>query len=258
MRKLNLLALLMALLLAGLAITPVLAHDHDSSGTAAKHATKYACPMGCKTMDKPGKCPVCGMQMDALPDDADADADTQAASGDPYYLTTSPTGRPLGDKPVIDDYNGRQLRFASAEDEAQFNKNPDKYLAQVDKKIIADQAPLYPLTTCPITGEALDSPVDYVYNNRLVRFCCAGCISEFEADPAKYLTLLDAAAKKAQVASYPLDHCLVETNEKIDGIHDNIIAGRLFRFCCPDCVHEVEADPAKYISQLDAARAHKS
>lgn len=29
----------------------------------AKAAKKYACPMGCATSDKPGKCPKCGMQM---------------------------------------------------------------------------------------------------------------------------------------------------------------------------------------------------
>ena len=30
---------------------------------AAKASKKYACPMGCATSDKPGKCPKCGMQM---------------------------------------------------------------------------------------------------------------------------------------------------------------------------------------------------
>lgn len=29
----------------------------------AKAVKKYACPMGCATSDKPGKCPKCGMQM---------------------------------------------------------------------------------------------------------------------------------------------------------------------------------------------------
>jgi len=255
MRKLSLLTLLLlALAVAG--AQTAFAHDHDSGAAGAKHATKYACPMGCKIMDKPGKCPVCGMAMEALPDD-DADADS-AAVADPYYLATSPTGRFLGAKPVVEDYNGRELRFADAADSAVFHKSPDKYLEKVNAQIIADQAPLYPLDTCPVTGEKLEQPVDYVYNNRLVRFCCSGCISEFESDPAKYMAQIDAAVKAKQSAGYPLQHCIVLTDEKPDGKHDIIVGGRLFELCCGDCVGEVDTNPSKWVSKLEAAWAGKS
>jgi len=30
---------------------------------ATQPAAKYACPMGCATADKPGKCPKCGMDL---------------------------------------------------------------------------------------------------------------------------------------------------------------------------------------------------
>jgi hypothetical protein len=60
----------------------------------------------------------------------------------------------------------------------------------------------YPLDTCVVSGEKLaggmGSPVDYVYQepgkpDRLVRFCCKGCIKDFKKDPAQYLKKIDAA-----------------------------------------------------------------
>ena len=52
------------------------------------------------------------------------------------------------------------------------------------------QTGVYPLNTCPVTGEELGSmgdPVVYDYQGREIRFCCQGCIPQFEADPQKYL-----------------------------------------------------------------------
>jgi hypothetical protein len=62
----------------------------------------------------------------------------------------------------------------------------------------------YPLDTCVVSDEKLEggdmgAPVDFVYKqegkpDRLVRFCCKNCIKKFNKEPAKYLTILDAAA----------------------------------------------------------------
>lgn len=64
----------------------------------------------------------------------------------------------------------------------------------------------YPLTTCVVTGEKLSSMGghDYLYKQningaeteRLVRFCCKGCIKEFNKNPEKYLKMIDDANKK--------------------------------------------------------------
>ncbi len=48
----------------------------------------------------------------------------------------------------------------------------------------------YPLTTCVVSGEALN---DMGKPDRLVMFCCKSCIGKFNKDPAKYLAKLDAA-----------------------------------------------------------------
>jgi len=58
----------------------------------------------------------------------------------------------------------------------------------------------YPLETCVVTGAPLGSmgePVVYVHEGLEVRFCCAGCVSTFEADPEKYLPKLRHAMDTA-------------------------------------------------------------
>jgi len=63
----------------------------------------------------------------------------------------------------------------------------------------ADKGKPYPLTTCVVSGEKLDSmgkPKVIQYEGREVRFCCEGCEPNFRKDPKTYLKKLDDAAKK--------------------------------------------------------------
>lgn len=58
----------------------------------------------------------------------------------------------------------------------------------------------YPLKTCLITGEKLGGMGDpYVlkYKDREIKFCCKGCVKDFNKDPDKYVKLIEAAEKKA-------------------------------------------------------------
>jgi len=57
--------------------------------------------------------------------------------------------------------------------------------------------PSYPLTTCFVSGDKLEDPVDTLYGERLLRFCCKGCLRSFNKNPAKFLPKLDAAEKPA-------------------------------------------------------------
>ena len=59
----------------------------------------------------------------------------------------------------------------------------------------------YPIDFCVVSGQKLGSmgtPVDYMHEGRLVRFCCAGCIPAFQADPEKYLAVLDEHQAKQE------------------------------------------------------------
>jgi YHS domain-containing protein len=183
---------------------------------------------------------------------------TVSPGHDPYTLSVDPLGDSLAkvNKPVAVIHDGRQLLFASNENAHTFKQHPDKYLADVDAMIIKQQAPTYPLTTCVISGEKLGEmgkPIQRVISNRLVTFCCSGCIGKAQKEPAKYLAKIDAAVIETQTKDYPLSTCLV-SGEKLGGemgapIH--YVAGtQLVKFCCKGCIKKFEKNPAHYLSKL--------
>jgi hypothetical protein len=119
---------------------------------------------------------------------------------------------------------------------------------------------VYTLTNCPISGKPLgDAPVVKTIAGRELRFCCGGCPAKAEADPAKVIAKVDAEMIAAQKANYPLDHCAVMADDKLeDGKSADIIyKNRLVRFCCKDCNAEFQKDPAKYLAMLDKAAVEK-
>jgi hypothetical protein len=128
-------------------------------------------------------------------------------------------------------------------------KSPDK-----TKKL----AGVYPLTTCPISGEKLGEmgkPVVYEHEGREVRFCCKGCIDEFKADAAGRLKAIDQAIIDDQKPLYALKACpisgqkLGEMGEPADRVIDN----RLVRFCCGGCEKKFKEDIAANMAKLDKA-----
>jgi len=129
--------------------------------------------------------------------------------------------------------------------------------ASDDAALIAAQKPSYPLTTCIMSGKPLGSggmtPVDIIYEGRLVSFCCSHCQADFMKAPADGLKKLDDAIIKAQSADYPLDTC-PNSGEKLDAKAVSFVVGtKLMKTCCNDCKKEVLADPSKALAKLDAA-----
>jgi len=109
----------------------------------------------------------------------------------PYYplSTCLVTGEALGDKPVDHVWGNRLVRLCCQGCIKKLDKDPAKYTKKLDRAVAAKQGPSYTLTTCVVSGvklSAMGKPVDYVFSNRLVRFCCKGCIKKFEKDPAEY------------------------------------------------------------------------
>jgi len=120
----------------------------------------------------------------------------------------------------------------------------------------------YPLDACPISGQKLGSmgdPIVKKYDGREVRFCCAGCIEEFEADLEASWKRVDEAIVRDQLGSYPLDTCVVTGEPLVENGEDiaaNMVYGnRLVRLCCAMCERELKADPRKFIARLDNATA---
>ncbi|MHB1155845.1 MAG: hypothetical protein ACYC26_03290 [Phycisphaerales bacterium] len=191
-----------------------------------------------------------------------------AWTGDPYPLATDPvTGEQLPEyaKQVIIQHDGRELRFASQANADAFNKEPGKYLPAVDAQIIKEQLPYYPLTACLVSGEKLGGEmgdaINFVYKNRLIRFCCPDCKKDFLAAPDKYLAKLDEAVIAKQKPAYPFTECMI-SGDKLGGDMgppvDRIYANHLVRFCCPMCIRQFKENPAKYLKKIDDAARKKS
>lgn len=67
----------------------------------------------------------------------------------------------------------------------------------------------YPLNTCIVTDEALDSmggAIIKIHDGQEVKFCCKGCIKSFDKDPAKYITKMVERAAKATPAKPAAAH----------------------------------------------------
>ncbi|NOG53140.1 MAG: hypothetical protein HND57_02220 [Planctomycetes bacterium] len=83
---------------------------------------------------------------------------------------------------------------------SKFKKDSEKYLDTLNQAVIKKQLETYPMQTCVVSGETLGGmmgePIDYVAANRLVRFCCKGCIKKFEKKPAKYLMMVASHEKQ--------------------------------------------------------------
>jgi YHS domain-containing protein len=160
----------------------------------------------------------------------------------------------MGD-PVVFTHEGREIRLCCAGCKAKFEANPKEYLDKLDKAIIEKQKATYPLDTCVVLGGKLgDKPVDFVYKNRLIRFCCADCIETFKKDPAKYLAKLNEAVVAKQKPSYPLAICPVMGGKIVADSIDVVVGDRLVRLCCPGCIQAVKKEPAKFLAKLDAAK----
>jgi YHS domain-containing protein len=64
------------------------------------------------------------------------------------------------------------------------NKQPDE-----SKSTAATQASAKPINThCPVDkDDEIDPKVTYLYQGKVIGFCCEKCIPEFKKDPEKYM-----------------------------------------------------------------------
>jgi len=192
--------------------------------------------------------------------DAHAMHDDAEPLGDPFPLAKCPISHgklgSMGD-PVVKLYDGREVRFCCDKCPPGFEKNLEKNLAKLDEELVKDQLPHYALQTSVVSGKALpEKPVDWIYNNRLVRLADEAEKAEFKKEPARYMAALDKATMEKQIKDYPLTTCPV-SDDKLDAMgkpKDVVIAGRLIRLCCPSCEKDVRKDPAKFIAMVDEAR----
>lgn len=95
-------------------------------------------------------------------------------------------------------YRNRLVRLCCPRCVKKFNKDPLKYIMELDQKIVEQELPNYPMNDCVVSGKGLDSmggAVNYVWQNQLVRFCCAPCIKTFNKNPMQYMKKIHEAAQ---------------------------------------------------------------
>ncbi len=178
------------------------------------------------------------------------------AAADVYPLATDPvTDKPLPEKPVVYQHEGRELRFADEASLEQFKKDPAAVLKKVDQKIIEQQLKSYPLNNCPVSSEGLGSmgePINLVVQNRLVRLCCSGCKKSAVKDFDSVKKKLDDAVVEKQLPSYGPKTCLVSGDDLGEDAVNYVHGTTLVRFCCNECTKAFEKNPQKYLDKLTA------
>jgi hypothetical protein len=139
---------------------------------------------------------------DPKPVIAKIDAAVIADQKPAYPLDTcAATGKKLDDKAIDHVHGTRLVRLADKDAVTAFEKDPKSAMAKVDAAWIKVLTPKYPLKTCVVSGEELGGmgdPYDKLYGTTLVRFCCEGCTSSFEKDPAPHLEKIAQARKPAK------------------------------------------------------------
>jgi len=110
------------------------------------------------------------------------------------------------DEPINFVYKNRLIQTCCKMCISKFKKDPEAYIAKLDEAVISEQSKMYPLTSCPISGEELGSmgdPIQIVYQGRLVKFCCSMCIPQFEANPLPTIEQIDTAWMAMHKTSHP-------------------------------------------------------
>ncbi len=119
------------------------------------------------------------------------------------------------------------------------------------------QGPTYPYTLadCPVGGPlgSMGDPIVKVYDNREVRFCCAGCIGTFEANKAKFWGEINMDIVAQQLMHYPIDTCIVTGQELGEDAVNHVHNNRLVRLANADAAARFAADPEKHLEALDEA-----
>lgn len=160
-------------------------------------------------------------------------------------------------EPVNVVRDNRLIRLCCEDCMEDLEADPQAMMAEMDKMIADAQREDYPLTECIASDEALGSmgePFEIVYANRLYRFCCDGCLGDFNEDPMAMSAKLDTAYADAQRESYPLKACVVSGEElgSMGDAYEVVLGTQLVQLCCEKCEGRLKKNAAKYLAEVEA------
>lgn len=108
-------------------------------------------------------------------------------------------------------------------------------------------------TTCPVMGGAFNQEIFTDYHGQRVYFCCNPCVETFNKDPETYFK---KAASENILFENVQTFCPVSGDE-IDRRYFKYYKGRGIYFCSKECVAAFEAEPEKYIDNLNLKKMMK-
>lgn len=90
---------------------------------------------------------------------------------------------------------------------------------------------------CPVMGGDVQKNIYSIHEGKIYHFCCPACVPEFKKDPAQFIAKVKPAEEKNQEKIEVVGNGLCPVtgeaiNKKITAIKD----GKLYYFCCEDCV----------------------
>ena len=161
------------------------------------------------------------------------------------------------ESPAVDCVvDGHLIRTCCNRCAAKVEKDSKPAIEKIKKAVIAEQKSLWPLKTCPVSGDPfggdMGEPIDYVVGTRYVKLCCKGCVRAINKDSAKFMADLDAKLMPVLVESYPTEACIV-SGERLGSMGDpiDVMYGyRLLRFCCKGCLRAYKKDPAGLVAKV--------
>jgi len=172
---------------------------------------------------------------------------------DPYPLLKCVVlDAPMYEEAETFDVGDREIRVCCEECMQTFMAGTDSWIDVVDERIIEQETPYYPLTTCIVDGKSLDDfgAVDFVFRNRLFRLCSEDCRKAIEQQPAKYFGLLNKSVIKKQKPKYPLAKCIVSGQPLGKAAIDHVVGNQLIRLAGPKQLEKFDETPGKYLSEL--------
>lgn len=121
-----------------------------------------------------------------------------------------------------------------------------------------ERAGVFTQQQCPMTGinlAAVEHPVRATFDGRDINFCSEKCPSEFKANLAKNLELLDKSIIDAQLPLYPKRGCIVDgaslpvaPDAAVSFVYGNL----LVRLRSQECKARFNASPEQYLRGLES------
>lgn len=190
-------------------------------------------------------------------------ARAKAKAEDPWWLSSPSDPYPLDQCVVCDsdldenseflDFDGREIRVCGNLDcGAQFSNETDRWMAEVDQKIVEQEKPFYPLTTCVVTGDSLETvgAVDFILFNRLFLLSGETSCDAVQENPEKYFSLLNKAVIEKQKSNYPLDKCIVSEQPLGEKAIDYVVANQLVRLANEEQIEAFDKMAGIHLAKL--------